>query len=72
MRVRTLTAVCVVLCGLVSLLLLACSDGPTKPKPPEKEYPFYFRSNAFTYYRFHPVSKQIDTIVLPYRSFPNI
>ncbi len=64
MRVRILRAVCALLCGSCCLPL-TCSDPPNKPVV-EQEYPFYFVSDDNAYYRFHPQTERVDTLVLPY------
>ncbi len=56
----------------VSLWLAGCGDKPTQPPKPKepKDYVFYFNDGGYRdrYYRYHTVTKKIDSLAIPYGS----
>ncbi len=57
---------------LVAMGYVGCSSDPPNKPVVEQEHPFYFVSDDNAYYRFHPLSEQVDTVTLPYKVMQNI
>ncbi len=56
----------------VSLWLAGCGDKPTQPPKPKepKDYVFYFNDSSYPerFYRYHSVTRKIDSLTTPYGS----
>lgn len=70
--IRIVATVALALGLCVLLLILACGDKPTEPKP-VKDYPVYFvdaQDDGNWFYEYHPATNAIDSFRLPYFTDP--
>jgi hypothetical protein len=58
---------------LAALYLAGCCDKPTGPKP-AKDYIFYFNDASYSdrYYRYHSVTRKVDSLTIPYASWDGL